>query len=409
MNIWIIQTGEPLHIDKNGIRPMRAMNLSNELLKKGHKVTLWTSDFDHFTKSHRFGKIHKVNPLPNLEIILIYSRGYTSHIGFARIFDHLQLGLNLFRLIKKELPPDVAFIGYPPIEAAWVATHWLKRKKVKTILDVKDAWPESILNKLPKLSKPVAKILLTPYYLMMFLTFKNSFCISAPTEEFLKWCLDKTHRKNNGFDFVFPLTSPEFQASQREVMKSEKFLDSNRVKADEKFRATFIGSLNHSFDFDPIIEAAKNTQFQFVIAGDGPYAEILKQKTRNLKNFIMLGWIDQVTANTLLARSKVMIAPFKELPEFKRSTTNKFYDAMKFGLPIVSSISGTTGDLIVANRIGRVYSNKDISDLTNVLSQMFSNSEELDLMSRNTKNLYRERFEFNVVYGDIVEKIENFS
>ena len=32
MKIWILQTGEPLHIDKSGLRPMRAMNLSNALI-----------------------------------------------------------------------------------------------------------------------------------------------------------------------------------------------------------------------------------------------------------------------------------------------------------------------------------------------------------------------------------------
>ena len=55
MKIWILQTGEPLHIDKSGLRPMRAMNLSNALIEKGHDVVLWSSDFDHFSKKHRFG------------------------------------------------------------------------------------------------------------------------------------------------------------------------------------------------------------------------------------------------------------------------------------------------------------------------------------------------------------------
>ena len=32
MKIWILQTGEPLYIDKSGLRPMRAMNLSNALM-----------------------------------------------------------------------------------------------------------------------------------------------------------------------------------------------------------------------------------------------------------------------------------------------------------------------------------------------------------------------------------------
>ena len=42
MRIWIIQTGEPLHIDHGDPKPMRGMNLANKLSEKGHEVTLWS-------------------------------------------------------------------------------------------------------------------------------------------------------------------------------------------------------------------------------------------------------------------------------------------------------------------------------------------------------------------------------
>jgi hypothetical protein len=59
MKVWILQTGEPLPIDANGLRPMRAMNLTKSLIDHGHEVILWSSNFDHFSKSHRLalGKI----------------------------------------------------------------------------------------------------------------------------------------------------------------------------------------------------------------------------------------------------------------------------------------------------------------------------------------------------------------
>ena len=50
MLVWILQTGEPLHIDGGAPRPMRAMNLSNKLVKAGHTVVLWSSAFDHQKK-----------------------------------------------------------------------------------------------------------------------------------------------------------------------------------------------------------------------------------------------------------------------------------------------------------------------------------------------------------------------
>ena len=51
LRIWIFQTGEPLHIDNDFSRPMRAMNLADKLVAEGHDVTLWSSSFYHQKKS----------------------------------------------------------------------------------------------------------------------------------------------------------------------------------------------------------------------------------------------------------------------------------------------------------------------------------------------------------------------
>ena len=53
LKIWVLQTGEPLPLDGDGVRPMRAMNLCNSLREAGHEVILWSSAFEHTSKRHR--------------------------------------------------------------------------------------------------------------------------------------------------------------------------------------------------------------------------------------------------------------------------------------------------------------------------------------------------------------------
>ena len=52
MNIWIFQTGEPLHIDKENYCPMRVMNLVNMLVDQRHSVTIWSSAFFNQEKKY---------------------------------------------------------------------------------------------------------------------------------------------------------------------------------------------------------------------------------------------------------------------------------------------------------------------------------------------------------------------
>lgn len=125
MTVWILQTGEPLPLGGRQARPMRAMNLAEALTEAGHKVVLWSADFSHLEKRHAYGQDTKIQLSDRLELRLIHSLGYQKNVGFSRILDHLQLGLRLRKHLASEEPPDVAFVGFPPMEPAAVMIRWL--------------------------------------------------------------------------------------------------------------------------------------------------------------------------------------------------------------------------------------------------------------------------------------------
>jgi len=135
MKVWIFQTGEPLHCDVGNPRPMRVINLANTLVKKGHNVIIWSSSFYHQKKFHRTKLFKKIIINKKLEIRLIPSPGYKKNISIKRLFDHFILAYNLKKklYIEKTLP-DAAFVGYPPIETAFIMTSWLKKKKIPYLL-----------------------------------------------------------------------------------------------------------------------------------------------------------------------------------------------------------------------------------------------------------------------------------
>ena len=140
MLIWIFQTGEPLPSDNEPqTRPMRAMNLAQFLCKEGHQVVLWSSSFYHQKKIHRSKNFISISVQNNLTVNLVPSIGYSNHIGLRRVIDHLHLAFNLFiELQKTKLDiPSVGFIGYPPIEAAWVFSTLLRSRGVPFYVDLR--------------------------------------------------------------------------------------------------------------------------------------------------------------------------------------------------------------------------------------------------------------------------------
>ena len=49
MNVWLIQSGEPLPVNA-GIRKMRTALLADVLMERGHSVYWWSSAFEHQRK-----------------------------------------------------------------------------------------------------------------------------------------------------------------------------------------------------------------------------------------------------------------------------------------------------------------------------------------------------------------------
>ena len=406
MKVWILQTGEPLQIDSGGLRAMRAMNLSKALMDQGHQVTLWSSDFDHFSKQHRFGSETKIEVSNQLTIRLIKSRGYKSHIGLSRLIDHAQLGWHLRKMLKHESAPDVSFIGYPPIEPAWVMSRWLKKAKKPFVLDIKDAWPEVLIQAFPIPLRRIASLAFMPYKLMMENSIKNAAGINTITDAFLLWSLKQGKRGRNSIDNVTPLTSPEINFSKSDIDEAKKFWDSFGVLENKELRVYFVGTMNNVFDFNGTIVAAKNLGIQFVIAGDGPQRSELVEKSSNLENLIFPGWISAVQAKILAERSTFAIAPIKSRTDFEISIPNKFIDAFMHGKPMLTSLDGTASQLLLKSGSGVIFNLQDENDLTKVLEDLISNPNLISQMSKSSRQLYLQVFEFKRVYGALVKHLE---
>jgi glycosyltransferase involved in cell wall biosynthesis len=240
-------------------------------------------------------------------------------------------------------------------------------------------------------------------------TFKNALSISSITDPYLSWCKKSANRKPSKFDRVTPLTVQKQTFAKEEIQVAEKLLGELGVIDDSRFKLTFIGTLNSAFDFSPIIRAIKNLDIQLIIAGDGPQFGDLKNESKNNKNIILLGWIDSVVANVLMTKSSLMLAPLKDLDDFRMSMPNKFFDAMQNAKPILTSISGYTGNFLKHHNIGIEYSSEDAENLEKILETMAHDPNMILKMGNRAREVYETFFEFKDVYGNLVDDLENLA
>lgn len=413
MNVWIFQTGEPLHIDGGNIRPMRCMNLSNALVARGHHVTVWSSAFFHQQKEHRSRKFVTIHYNESLTYNLIPSPGYTKNIGLCRLWDHALLAMNLrLRLITAKDPlPDIAFVGYPPIEAAAVMIRWLKKRSIPTVIDVKDQWPSLFLEPFPRQIRPLISILLLPYFYYARRSFREASAYSTMSYGYLKWMSRFSGRKLKSTDIVSPLTLPTLSVSSQSLSDAQAWWRAKGVISSTNRRFCFVGSFMSVFDFKGICNVARRfleegIDCQFVICGDGGFVDDISKLMSGLDNVVLPGWIDEPKKAALALCSSGALIPYKNIDNYTLNLPNKVIDALALGLPILTTLSGELKSLIESENIGFFCSDQSGSDMYDAMIYLLDNEQVMQDMSCRARALYEERFSFEKVYSNLVANLE---
>ncbi len=116
-----------------------------------------------------------------LQVRLIRSCGYRRNIGISRFVDHAQLGLRFGRIASNAPLPEIAVVGFPPIEIAAAAVGFCRRHGVPSALDVKDLRPDLFEDPAPAPARPPIRTLLAPLHRLAVRAIRNSDAACAPS------------------------------------------------------------------------------------------------------------------------------------------------------------------------------------------------------------------------------------
>lgn len=414
MRVWILQTGEPIHLDNGDPRPMRAMNLADTLVKYGCNVVIWTSMFSHSEKAHRILDVGQLNSINNIEYKLIDSPGYKKHIGIMRLLDHAVMAINLSKMLRSEKhPPDVVFIGYPPIEVAYVLSRYCIRLNIPYIIDVKDMWPDIFLNAVPERLKYIFKVVLLPYYYMAKFSFRNSTAISVISTNFKDWLADFCVLDKRKEITVLPLVAPAVLLNNSVLESAQNWWIKQGVLNDD-ISFVFIGSLTASFDFDPIIFAAKEFKrrgivVKFIICGSGPLYDSLKSIAIECDNLIVPGFVNKYRGEFIKRHAAAMLAPYKATYDFSSSLPNKVIDSLQAGRPIIGSLSGSLASMLRQASCAETYDSRCNDSLYQVINNLLIHPDRLDSMSEAAYAIYKSEFDFERHYSSFAKKITHYA
>lgn len=414
MRVWLITIGEPLPTDGEGDRLLRTGLLADRLQRAGHEVVWWSSGFDHIRKQHRTPCAGQILIESGYTLRLLKSAGYRHNISLRRLLDHRQLARHFRDEAASSEIPDVILCSWPTLELCDEAVRYGKAHGIPVVLDVRDMWPDALIDVLPSLVRPLARICAWPLYRMARRACRDATAMTAITEGCLEWvrCLAGTPR--GATDRAFPLAYRDRSPKEQEREAAVAFWRDRGVMADGKLTACFFGTLGRHFELDTVLDAARRLDelkvpVRFVLCGAGPELESCQRRAAELPNVVVPGWVNAAQIWTLMRLSSVGLAPYRSTWDFRMSITNKPVEYLSAGLPVISSLQGTLAQLLDQNGAGLTYRNESSEELADILQRLHAEPDSLAGMSRQARSLFERQFVADAVYDSMIDYLLGFT
>jgi glycosyltransferase involved in cell wall biosynthesis len=392
MKIWVVEIGEPLPIETKE-RPHRYGNFCRYLAANGHDVTWWASEFSHMPKKH-FSDETKNIQVNGINLWLIKSFGYKKNVSISRIIHNKLFARSYFALASQQEKPDIIISPIPTIENAIVSLKLARYFKVPIVADIRDEWPDELINLFPKNLRWLSRMLMFGAIRKMKKFCRDVNGIMGVTQKQLEFGLRYAGRSQKESDFVFPLGYPDLKAN------SEGPTLNGKIKFDfKKYKSNvcFFGTLGRYFEFDSLIETAKRLpEVGFIIAGDGDNKEEIYNQLSGLDNVYLPGWLNSKEIQFVAQNCDFGLAPYVGSDSF--SMPNKIFEYMSNGLIIVTTLKGELEDIFKKEGIGSTFKARDGESLFSALSEWLKDTNKLQARKMHAKEFFIKNYSHSVIF-----------
>lgn len=360
------------------------------LLKTKYDVTLLTSKFCHFTKTHR----NKEPDLDDIKVVLIDEPGYVKNVSFSRLYSHYIFCKKFKEFILENVEHfDLVYSAYPLIRTNFILGSLKDKLNFKLVIDVQDVWPEAISGAIPMVSTTIGKVLMLPITNYANKTYAYADGLVAVSETYM--------RRANIVNLPSSYKEVVYIGADTLHFKNESIFG-------DKLVVTYIGTMSGSYDLETVVKASilcKNfVKIRFI--GTGPDEDRLKKLNLEIGgNVEFLGTMPYKDAMETLKLSDIAINPIKSTAQ--QSITNKLSDYFCCGLPILSCQENVEVRELLALGGGINYDAGDPESLVERLSYLQYNQNLLIEMSAINKKIAQSLFLRDVSYMRILKLIDN--
>ncbi|MBT4864860.1 MAG: glycosyltransferase family 4 protein [Planctomycetaceae bacterium] len=366
----------------------------------GHDVTVITSApncptgivFDGYRNAWRAEEL-----VDGMKVIRTWTY-LSANAGFLkRILNYVSFMLTATWVAVRLRKVDVVVATSPQFFCGWagVLCHWIRRWPF--VLEVRDIWPESIVNVGAMKRSPLIRILEWLEKRM----YAAADHIVTVGEGYRRQLLDrgvaeqKISVVTNGID-CREFLQPTDQTSYR-----------RNWNAEEKFVCAYVGTIGMAHGLEVVLQAAEllkrqeRDDIQFWMVGDGASREKLEDdaKGRQLENVRFSGLLSKERIARLIANSDACLVHLRDSPLFQTVIPSKIFEAMALNIPIILGLRGETQRIVSDARAGVVMVPEDPQSLIDCIETINRD----DQAYRHGRAFVADHFDRNQLAGRMLD------
>lgn len=331
-----------------GAQAFRMEVLVKALLKRDHKVSVITTEPHRYDLKEKI-QFKKYEKDSKLEIYRI--RGGKNNDTFWRrpvnyfIFMVNSLIYSL-KLTHTGGGYDLIFATSPPITSAVTAFICAFLKKKDFILEVRDLWPDTLVDLKIFKNKLIINFLV---YIEKIL-YRKAKLIVVVSEAFKIKITDKGVSENKIVTFPNGLDK-EFVLENVAIKRKNAFREEYNIPKD-KIIVSYVGNVGISQNLKIIIGAAekiKDNNILFLVVGEGLEKRRLLRlaKEKHLDDKILfLDALPRDKIKDIYQLSDILFLQLKDLIIFKRTIPSKIFEYLGSGLPIIYGLNGIAANIL---------------------------------------------------------------
>ena len=360
--------------------PFRLSDLCEEMVKRGHKVTVLTG-----TPNYPMGSIYKgyEKGRKNKEIIngvhVIRCRIIPRKKGtFFRLLNYFSYAISAwFKVARLDKDFDVVFTNQlSPIMMCWPAMRYAKKFKKQVIMYCLDLWPASLIVGGVKPNSLIYRF----FNWISRHIYQKMDKILVSSRMFMDYLNEKFNIDMKKMKYL-----PQYA--------EDLFEDIKYKNDDGNVNLLFAGNVGVAQSLDTIIGAAKSLpDVNFHIVGDG--VELDRLKALAGKNVIFYGRKPINEMPDFYAKADAMLVTLQSDLTLSYTLPGKVQTYMAAGKPIIGAANGETKKVIDEAKCGYCGRAENIDELANNIKK-FIQSANKEMMARNSRSYYDNFFERN--------------